>query len=326
MSATDAVAGAPAVPEEAGLRHLPVGIFGASMGVLGFAMALRAAGFAQASGAAQWLGVAFFVLLLGTYATKAVLHPADARAEWNHPVRIAFFPAISISVLLAATLLVESHAAIATALWAIGAAAHAVLTVLVVTAWISHRPFQPMHLSPAWFIPAVGNVIVPLAGVRLGHAEISWYFLSVGLLFWVVLLTIVFNRLIFHDPMPGRLKPTLVILIAPPAVAFLAWLQLNGGAVDGFARILINIGYVFTLVVALQMPAILRLPFALSFWALSFPLAAMTTASFRFAALTGSTFHLWTGYVLLAALTLAILGLAARTVQATVAGHVFRPE
>ena len=327
MSATQTVPAATAsAPEEASLRHLPVGIFGASMGVFGFALALRAAGLAQASAAMQWVGVAFFLLLAGTYATKAVLHPADTRAEWNHPVRIAFFPAISISVLLTATLLAEHHPGIATALWMAGAAGHAVLTVLVVTQWIGHRPFQPMHLSPAWFIPAVGNVIVPLAGVRLGYPEISWYFLSVGLLFWIVLLTIVFNRLIFHDPMPGRLKPTLVILVAPPAVAFLAWLQLHGGVVDDFARVLLNIGYVFTLIVALQVPAILRLPFALSFWALSFPLAAITTASFRFAGLTGSTFHLWTGYVLLAALTLAIIGLTVRTAQATFAGHVFRPE
>ena len=327
MASTQTVPAATAsAPEEASLRHLPVGIFGASMGVFGFALALRAAGFAGLSAAMQWVGVAFFLLLAGAYATKAVLHPADTKAEWNHPVRIAFFPAISISVLLLATLLVEHQPGIATVLWMIGAAAHAVLTVLVVTQWIGHRPFQPMHLSPAWFIPAVGNVIVPLAGVRLGHAEISWYFLSVGLLFWIVLLTIVFNRLIFHDPMPGRLKPTMVILVAPPAVAFLAWLQLNGGAVDDFARILINIGYVFALIVAVQLPAILRLPFALSFWALSFPLAAIATASFRFAALTGSAFHLWTGYALLAALALAIVGLAVRTVQVTLAGQVFRPE
>lgn len=327
MSATQTIPGpTAAAPEEASLRHLPVGIFGASMGVFGFALALRAAGFAELSAAAQWVGVAFFLLLAGAYAAKAALHPADAKAEWNHPVRIAFFPAISISVLLLATLLAEHRPGVASILWMAGAAAHALLTVLVVTAWISHRPFQPMHLSPAWFIPAVGNVIVPLAGVRLGHVEVSWYFLSVGLLFWIVLLTIVFNRLIFHDPMPGRLRPTLVILVAPPAVAFLAWLQLHGGAVDDFARILINIGYVFTLIVAVQLPAILRLPFALSFWALSFPLAAIATASFRFASLTGSTVHLWIGYVLLAALALAILGLAVRTVQATLAGHVFRPE
>ena len=327
MSAPQTVpAAAPAASEEASLRHLPVGIFGAIMGVFGFALALRAAGFAQMSAAVQWIAVAFFLLLLGTYATKAVLHPADTKAEGSHPVRIAFFPAISISVLLMATLFAEHQPAIATVLWMAGAAAHAVLTVLVATQWIGHRPFQPMHLSPAWFIPAVGNVIVPLAGVRLGYPEISWYFLSVGLLFWIVLLTIVFNRLIFHDPMPGRLKPTLVILIAPPAVAFLAWLQLNGGTVDDFARILINIGYVFALIVAVQVPAILRLPFALSFWALSFPLAAITTASLRFAGLTGSAFHLWIGYALLAVLTIAIAGLAVRTAQATFAGHVFRPE
>ena len=32
-------------------------------------------------------------------------------------------------------------------------------------------------------------------------------------MFWIVLLTLVMNRLIFHDPLPDRLVPTLVILI-----------------------------------------------------------------------------------------------------------------
>ena len=192
--------------------------------------------------------------------------------------------------------------------------------------WIGHRAFGPVQLSPAWFIPAVGNVVAPLAGVPLGHVELSWYFFAVGLVFWLVLLTLVFNRLIFHDPMPGKIRPTLVILIAPPAVAFLAWVQLMGGEIDATARIFLNAGYFFTALVAIQMAGFLRLPFALPMWALSFPLAAITTASFRFADLTGSSWHLGIGLVLLGFLVLAIIVLTVRTVRAVISGEVFQPD
>ncbi len=116
----------------------------------------------------------------------------------------------------------------------------------------------------------MGNVIAPVAGIDLGYIEISWFFMSIGLLFWMVLLSLVMNRLIFHDPLPKRLQPTLVVLIAPPAIAFVAWTEIAGG-VDAFARLLLNAAYLFTLIVAVQLPRILRLSFSLSFWALSFP-------------------------------------------------------
>ena len=181
-------------------------------------------------------------------------------------------------------------------------------------------------LSPAWFIPAVANVIVPLGGVHLGQTEIAWYFFSVGIVFWVILLTLVFNRLIFHDPLPGKLRPTLVILIAPPSVTFLGWAELNGGQIDAFAHVLINIGLFFAAVVAVQVPALLRLPFAMSFWALSFPLAALSTATFRHAALGGADVFHAVGLVALILLILTVLALGVRTLRAALAGEICQPE
>ncbi|MCB2080005.1 MAG: SLAC1 anion channel family protein, partial [Novosphingobium sp.] len=258
------------------LEYFPVSFFGMSMGVFGLALSLHAGGFDAASKAVGGAGIAVLALLFLVLALKAIRYPGSMREEWDHPVRLAFFPATSISLMLMATFLLPIMPDASRIVWVVGAFLQAVLTLLVVSSWISHRAFGPGHLSPAWFIPAVGNVVGPLAGVSLGYTEVSWYFFSVGLVFWIVLLTIVFNRLIFHDPVPERLRPTLVILIAPPAVAFLAWVQLHGGSIDAVARILLNAGYFFALLVALQMPAIVRLPFALSFWALSFPLAAIT--------------------------------------------------
>jgi tellurite resistance protein len=308
------------------LAHFPISVFGMTMGLFGLALALHAGGLELPSVLVGYATLVLLVILGGFFALKAVRHPAAIAAEWGHPVRLAFFPAMSISLLLLATFLREGRPGLAGPIWIVGAGAQAILTLAVINAWISHRAFGPGQLSPAWFIPAVGNVIAPLAGVPVGHVELSWYFFAIGLLFWIVLLTLVFNRLIFHDPLPGKLRPTLVILVAPPAVAYLSWLMLNGGEVDALARILLNIGYFFAALVALQVPALMKLPFALSFWALSFPLAALTTASFRHAALTGSGFHQGLGLVLLGLLALTIAGLILRTIRAALAHEICQPE
>ena len=150
--------------------------------------------------------------------------------------------------------------------------------------------------------------------------------LSAGLLFWVVLLTLVMNRLIFHDPLPGRLLPTLVILIAPPAVAFLAWLQLNGGQIDAMARILFYVGVVFAAIVAIQAPGFAKLPFALSWWALSFPAAALTIATIRYAQIGALPGLIWLGAVLLVLLVAIVAMLILRTFNAAMRGDICKPE
>jgi tellurite resistance protein len=313
---------APSAP----LAHFPITVFGMTMGVFGLALALRAGGFGALSQAAGGIGAVLLLALLAIYALKAVRYPGQVGGEWNHPVRLSFFPAANISVLLLSLLLQDVSPGLSAVLWIAGAAVQAVLTVVIVSAWISHRPFAHPALSPAWFIPAVANVIVPLGGVHLGLAEVSWYFFSVGLLFWLVLLTLVFNRLVFHDPLPGKLRPTLVILIAPPSVALLAWFELNGGQVDAMAQILLNLALFFAALVAVQVPALLRLPFAMSFWALSFPLAALTTALFRHAALSGVEPYRLVALGLLGLLAFTILALGLRTIRAARAGEICVPE
>jgi tellurite resistance protein len=312
------------------LEEFPISFFAVVMGLSGVTLSTRAAEHALGLGpvASPWafyLTVAVGGTVGALYLLKAMFYGHAVAAEWRHPVRIAFFPAISISILLITAALPAGLEAVARPLWLVGAALQAALTLSVVASWIGHRPFQPVHLSPAWFIPAVGNLAAPLAGPALGYVELSWLFFSAGMLFWIVLLTLVFNRLVFHDPLPGRLTPTLVILIAPPAIAFVAWLRL-GQEVDPFARILLNGGYVFLGVVATQALKLRRLPFALSWWALSFPVAAIAIASLLFAERTGSVAHEWIGLALWGLLLAIVTGLALRTLVAIFQGEICKPE
>lgn len=326
---TETAQATPAQPEPR-LKHFPVPFFATVMGLMGLTLALHSASSVYpaaeaASDVMMWIGIVVFGIIAVFYIAKGLRYPQAVKAEWNNPVRLAFFPAISISLLLIATALTNTYIEAAKGVWFIATLLQGVLTLAVVSGWISHRSFEVGHLTPAWFIPAVGNVIVPVAGARLGYMEISWLFFSTGMIFWVILLTLVFNRLIFHNPIPGKLFPTMVILIAPPTVAFVGYLNMVG-EVDNFARFLINVGYVFTALVVVQAPKISKLPFALPFWALSFPIASLTISSFLFARKVGSGAHEVIGTLSLIVLVLIMAALVYRTILAIVQGEICVPE
>ncbi len=312
------------------LVNYPITFYAITMGLFGLTLALHAASrvlewVGPFSNIMLWVSLAVFAIITIGYLAKMVIHPAAVLAEWNHPIRATFFPAVSISLLLMAVCFLPENAGIANMLWIVGAILQGFLTLAIIGRWIGHKPFEYSHINPAWFIPAVGNVVAPIAGAQLGYVELSWLFFSGGILFWIILLTLVMNRLIFHTPLPGKLLPTLVIMIAPPAVAFIAYLNLTDG-VDTFARILLNLGYVFALIVLTQIPRILKLPFAMSFWALSFPIASLTIASFRYGALAKSQAHETIGIILLVVLVALIAVLAFRTLLAITRGQICQPE
>ena len=142
---------------------------------------------------------ALFVLLLVFYLLKAARHPEAVKLEMRHPIKINFIPTISISLLLLSVCYLEAAPVLAFWLWVTGAVLHLGLTLGVFGSWIHHTHYAIQHANPAWFIPVVGNIIVPVAGIRLASPEISWFFFSIGVVFWIVLLTIVLYQMCIRD-------------------------------------------------------------------------------------------------------------------------------
>jgi tellurite resistance protein len=312
------------------LEHLPIGIFASVMGLGGLTLATlrleHVLGLEHALGVLVLLvAAAVFAALAALYAIKASRFPQAVAAEWRHPVKLAFFPTISISLIILGTAAFQIVPSVGTGLWAVGTVLQGALTLAIVSTWIDEAHYEAPHLNPAWFIPAVGNVLVPLVAARIGWVEVAWLFLSVGLLFWLVLLTLVFNRLVFHHPMPAHLLPTLCILVAPPAVAFLAYIGL-AETIDGFARLLYYPGVFFLALLLLQLPKLSRLAFALSWWAYSFPIAALTVATLVMAEQLQSRVFLGLGFLLYALLAVVVVSLAWRTVNAFKSGAVLQPH
>lgn len=262
-----------------------------------------------------------FVALTLAYVAKALKYPAEVLGEIRHPVKQAFVPAFSIGLLLLAIAYLQIAPELSFWLWAGGSTLHLGLTLYVLSSWIHHTKYEISHLNPAWFIPVVGNILVPIAGVHHASPEISWFFFSVGLFFWPVLSAILFYRLIFHASLPERLIPTLFIFIAPPAVGFIAWYNLTGG-LDAFGRVLYFTGLFFTLLLLAQTAQFARLKFFLSWWAYSFPIAAITIATLIMARETGLAFYTGLATGLLGALSILVLMLLGRTLLAVMRGEI----
>jgi tellurite resistance protein len=302
------------------LQHFPVAWFAMIMGLGGLSIAWARAEEVLSLGfrLSPWLlgaATALFLVLLGAYAAKALKYRDALRAEWAHPVRMNFVPTLSIGLILLGIAWLPLSRDYSFMLWALGTGLHLLLTLHVITQWVHQSKFEIAHLNPAWFIPVVGNILVPIAGVTHAPAELSWFFFSIGLMFWPVLLAIIFYRVIFHGSLPQRLMPTLFILIAPPAVGFLSYVKLTG-EVDAFAQVLYNGALFFTLLLFFQMKWFLRLKFFLSWWAYSFPLAAISIATLAMFHHTGSLFYLRLAGILLGIATVVIAGLLARTAVA----------
>lgn len=312
------------------LKHFPVAFFSMILGLAGYTIAVERAESLWAwpiAASPYLLGIsaALFVVLSVLYLLKAVRHRDDVAAELNHPVKLSFFPTISISLLLLGIALLDVNLALSKYLWAAGAALHLVFTLIILSIWINHTKFEIHHINPVWFIPVVGNILVPIAGVQHYSVELSWFFFSVGLLFWLVLLTIIFYRVIFHNPLPERLVPTFFILIAPPAVGFLSYVRLVG-ELDGFGRVLYFSALFLTLLLLMQLPKFFRLKFFLSWWAYSFPAAAITLATLQMYTLTLVPFFRSLALVMMLALTAMIVLLLTKTAAAIGHGEICVPE
>ncbi len=136
-----------------------------------------------------------------------------------------------------------------------------------------------------------------------------------------MLFTIIFYRVLFHQPLPDKLMPTFFILIAPPAVGFLSYVNLTG-SLDAFARVLYFLALFLTILLLTQYRYFFRLKFFLSWWAYSFPLAAVTIATMSMYELTDKTGFYYLGETMLALLSLVILMLLYKTFRAVTGHHI----
>ncbi len=316
-----------------------------------------ATGVALALGAVALL-VALALLCLSVW--RAQRHPQALTEDLRHPVRHGFVAALPVAVLLLVTLAVrlEVRGAWLSGVWWLAALGQLWATVWVLQRWLvaslaAAAPASAAEVSlqgliqgaggmprqaapppvpsafwpsvtPVLFIPVVGNVVAPLAGLSLGFPTWSAAQFGVGALLWPVVLTLLLVRRAVQGPLPDRLLATWFITVAPPSVMGLV-LQADGApqpVVAGFW----GVALFFLLWTARIAPQAVNQPFSLVWWAVSFPLAAFATLTLKLAALVGSGPLQTVGTLLLALVSLVVCGLVLGTVRGLRDGSLLAPE
>jgi len=314
-------------PAEASMRNLPVNLFASVMGLSGLALAWR---FAHGKlGAPGFVGeaiaacaVAVFVLLSLGYLTKLALHPDAVHTEFHHPVAGNFFGTIGISLLLLSAV-VEPYGPLAARwVWTLGVVVAVALSFVVVSRLLKGE-VDVAHALPAWLIPGVATLDIAVTG---GHmtmewaAEVNLFAGAVGGVLALVLFAMIVSRLVHQASLAPAMVPSLMILVAPFAVGFLAYVNI-AGTMDRFAGLLF---YFALFMFAVVTPRVFRpsIKFSPGWWAISFPLAALVNAALVYAEFRASAPLRALAMGLLGFLSIALAVLTWRTLRILLNGQL----
>jgi len=258
-----------------------------------------------------YFNVALFFILLIPWILRWLLYRKNALADLEHPILSNFYATIAIGMLVLSSnfIVIGKNILAGEIFWFIGAA----LTIFfgLVTPFIMFKGEHVAieHINPSWFIPPVGLIVIPIAGSLIINQHIGFikelilflnYFgWGAGFFLYIALFAICLNRFILHRPLPNTLASTVWINLGPIGAGTIALINLVNNSTFitmkepffGFGLIFWGFG-IWWVLMALIMTFHYRkkwgLPYALSWWAFTFPLGAYVVASHSVATI----FHL----------------------------------
>jgi C4-dicarboxylate transporter/malic acid transport protein len=184
--------------------------------------------------------------------------------------------------------------------WGLGALLTVVFSVAVPFVMFMGEHVELSHINPSWFIPPVALLVVPIAGAPIS-AQLSgfWHEFALvlnyfcwgaGFFNYLALLAVCIYRFILHHPLPNVMVPTVWINLGPVGAGTVALLNLikfsDFVAVKEpfyvFGLLFWGFGIWWTMVSLLMLlyyARVFSLPYAMSWWAFTFPLGAYVAAS-----------------------------------------------
>ncbi len=262
--------------------------------------------------ALAYINTAIFFVISIAFLAKVVMVKGEILKMLRHPVKGPFMTSISIATMLLALDWGVVLKAPSIGFWflALGATLHTIFFIIILYSFIIHEGIEVHYMNPGWYMPAVGNVLVPYIGASLNVGipkSLLGIYLGTGVLLWVALFTIWIYRSIFHNPPPGRLLAATWINFAPPAIAPMAYEMMLGLGPHEFHVVLKKASveaatlskyllsffdmfyYTFWGLAGLLFPVVIlvtihylrrgELRFAESWWAFVFPVAAYSIST-----------------------------------------------
>lgn len=296
------------------LPIIPVSFFGMVLGLIGLGGSWRAAhavwGTPSAIAEAIMLaGVLVWAVVLGLYALKWLFARPAALAEIGHPVQSGFVGLAGVATLLVSIATAPYSRDLAVLLLLAGAA-----FTLGFGVWRSgallYGERDPALATPVLYLPTVaGCYVTGTACGLLGYTDWGQLAFGAGLFSWLAMESVLLYRFQHGAALAPALRPTLGIQLAPPVVGAVTYLAVTHGPPDVFARAMIGYGLLQLLLLARLLPWILKQSLSPTYWAFTFGLTALATATLQLIG-RGETGAL-------ALLAPALLGLATLVVATT---------
>jgi C4-dicarboxylate transporter/malic acid transport protein len=310
------------------LRGFHPGWYGAVMGtaIVGIIAYQDPGQIAGLASLAHGFGVAMVVLsaalavLLGIpYVARWIQHPDAARKDLASPVAGALYGTFPGGILVLAVGIATIGPSIGAprdVAWTVAIlAALGMLLAFAVSVLFAHllfvgHPVGPELANGAWFIPPVVNIVVPLTLLPLmphvGREDAAallfgaYAFWGMGFVLFVLVASLLYDRLIFHPLPAASLAPSLWIGLGPIGVGSLVLLRAAqaGAALWGpmapviaqlsslAAAAMWGFGLWWLATAILLLAAYLRrgdLPYGLGWWGFTFPLGAYTASTLALA-------------------------------------------
>ena len=271
------------------LRDVPIGMYGAVMGLIGLGLSARAAapvlpGYVRAPAyvTEPWvaLGAAAFIVLLPLYVAKLVRHPDAVRDEFTDPMQLGFCGALPVGMFLLGGGLAPYAFGLGDAIWWAGYVMLLVFQVWALTRWLSGS-IDLAHINAGWLIIMVGGIVAPGPGITLGHPDASRFIFGISAAAAPILMALLFYRAIIAAPLPDRFRPTWFILLVPPSLIYANGLALYPGS--DFLEALFFFGLALAAALLLVSRSFPRWPYGPPWWAFTFPLDALAYAAARYA-------------------------------------------
>lgn len=307
--------------------RVPPTFFAISFGLAGLALVWRLMADAYGSPAAVAdalflaSGVVWALLVAGSL-TRALLMPREILGELRDPVLSPFWALPGIIGMLLAVGLQPHVPGAAKVAFVIFLAATLLFGGWVTGQWIA-VPLDHAKLHVGYLLPTVaGGLVGAQCSAGFGLREIGWLSFGIGIVCWLMLGSLVINRLFFVEMLPGALVPTLAIELAPPAIAGSAYFELHGAAAGSVAYGFAGYALLMVLVQVRLLPSYARLRFSPGFWSFTFAWCAVVGLALRWLRIERPP-----GQVVYAALSaggvsLLVAGVAARSVLAIWRGEL----
>jgi tellurite resistance protein len=256
--------------------RIPPNYFAIPFGLVGLAAAWTTA--APLIGSSVVVPNAINILAAVVWLALVALHAArgvhSALADLRDPVLAPFIPVAAIVGMLLSWSL---------SAYAFSAGRVLVVVFLIVTIviggwltgqWIAGEVDQD-KVHPGYFLPTVaGGLVGAFCAAQVHLHALAEASFGIGLICWVLLGSVLLNRLFFRPALPAALLPTLAIELAPPAVAGEAWFALGGRADSLLACALGGYAVLMLLVQLRFIPLYAKLKFSPAFWAFTFSYAS----------------------------------------------------